>query len=215
MYLQVDYTLANCFPYHHLLQPSLTMTDPFVAHLRFFADSKNPNQVTLLSGLRNSIRLGLDFPVALCMSIGIRLMYAPFPFLRPIDISSIPPSAYRSHMVESKLDKESYSLSDIISRHSTHDPARSAKGLLGSIFDRGHALSLWTLAADVKTGLVSKDDFARFQKGTWLNDVAERRKYRAEDKSNVLPLYRGGPISVVGHSWAVDKLLGVKVYKPE
>jgi hypothetical protein len=42
-----------------------------------------------------------------------------------------------------------------------------------------------------------------------LREIERRRK----DRSQVLPLWRGGPISVSGHSWFVGKLFGVEVYR--
>lgn len=82
---------------------------------------------------------------------------------------------------------------------------REEKGILAA-FD---AFGVWSLAADVKNGLISGADIVAFQRGTLLHEVEKRRKNREQ----VLPLSRGGPISVVGHSWFVRKLFGVEVYK--
>ena len=65
------------------------------------------------------------------------------------------------------------------------------------------------MAADTSSHTVSKEDVERFQQGNWEDAVVERRR----ELGDVLPLWRGGPIWVGGHSWAVQKLLGVKVYK--
>ena len=70
-------------------------------------------------------------------------------------------------------------------------------------------MGVWALAADVKTGRIEGEDIVAFQKGTLLKEIERRRK----DRSQVLPLWRGGPISVSGHSWFVGKLFGVEVYR--
>lgn len=75
--------------------------------------------------------------------------------------------------------------------------------------DQGHIIGFWSMAANTRTHTVSRDDVERFQQGEWETAVTERRRMSDE----ILPLWRGGPIWVGGHSWAVDKLLGVKVYK--
>ena len=74
-----------------------------------------------------------------------------------------------------------------------------------------HVVNLWTLAAEKETGLVSKRDFELFQRGQLLDDLARRR--RTGRGQWVVPLVRGGPIWVGGHSWFVGKLFGVDVYK--
>lgn len=71
------------------------------------------------------------------------------------------------------------------------------------------AIGVWSLAADVNTGRIEGEDVVAFQKGTLLKKIEERRK----DRSQVLPLWRGGPISVSGHSWVVGRMLGVEVYQ--
>lgn len=73
--------------------------------------------------------------------------------------------------------------------------------------------NLWTLAADSRTGLVSKRDFELFQKGELLEELKRRRRVRRPDGANVLPFVRGGPIWVGGHSMFVGLLFGVEVYK--
>jgi hypothetical protein len=60
-----------------------------------------------------------------------------------------------------------------------------------------------------QTHMVNREDVERFQKGDWENVIAERTRNR----DHVLPFWRGGPILVGPHSWAVRKLLGVRVYQ--
>ena len=56
---------------------------------------------------------------------------------------------------------------------------------------RAEALGLWALASDVATGGLKGEDVVALQRGTLLETLVERRK----DRSQVLPFYRGGPIS--------------------
>jgi hypothetical protein len=65
------------------------------------------------------------------------------------------------------------------------------------------------MAANAHTHKVSREDVERFQQGEREEAVAKRRPGRHD----VLPLWRGGPIITAGHSWAVKKLLGVRVYE--
>jgi hypothetical protein len=65
------------------------------------------------------------------------------------------------------------------------------------------------MAANTRTHTVSKEEVERFQQGEWEEEVVKRRRGR----DDVLPLWRGGPIWTGGHSWAVRKVLGVRVYE--
>ena len=95
-------------------------------------------------------------------------------------------------------EKRDYTRSQIMER------AREDRGVLASL----DALGLWALAADVKSGLLKGEDVVSFQRGTLFEKIEKRRKHRDQ----VLPLWRGGPISVAGHSWVVGRLFGVEVY---
>jgi len=72
-------------------------------------------------------------------------------------------------------------------------------------------VGLWTLAADTTTGTLRGSDVVSFQQGTLLESLEKRRK----DRNQVLPLWRGGPISVAGHSWVVGRVFGVEVYRDD
>lgn len=98
-------------------------------------------------------------------------------------------------------EKKEYTRSEIVSL------ARQEKGMFGAV----DALGLWSLAADVRTGLLKGEDVVGFQEGKVFERIERRRK----DRSQVLPLWRGGPISVSGHSWVVGKMFGVQVYQDE
>jgi hypothetical protein len=53
------------------------------------------------------------------------------------------------------------------------------------------AVGLWALAADTETGRLKGGDVVGFQRGTLLQEIEKRRKGREQ----VLPLWRGGPLS--------------------
>lgn len=97
-------------------------------------------------------------------------------------------------------EKQSYTCSELVQ-------LAAQNGWAG----RADAVGLWALAADVGTGRIEGRDVVAFQRGTLLRDIEARRK----DRSQVLPLWRGGPISVAGHSWVVGRVFGVEVYRDE
>ena len=61
------------------------------------------------------------------------------------------------------------------------------KGVKGRL----DAVGLWALAADTETGRLKGGDVVGFQRGTLLAEVEKRRTGRGQ----VLPLWRGGPLS--------------------
>lgn len=62
----------------------------------------------------------------------------------------------------------------------------------GGTKDRLDALGIWALAARRKDGRITGKDLKAFQEGTVLESIAKRRKIGRED---VLPFWRGGPLS--------------------
>ncbi|KAI9727622.1 MAG: hypothetical protein M1828_005850 [Chrysothrix sp. TS-e1954] len=192
------------------LPPPPSNLPPFATHLSFFASrSSQTLPLTLLSSLRASLALGLNFPLALALAISLRLLYgSPFTlYLASPTIASLPRSSYRTqleHVDTSTLPQ---------SRHDNGldfgETMRHTKGL--SLTERTHVAMFWNLAADTRSNMVSMADLKAFQKGTVVWDIAKRRSSR--DNGQVLPFWRGGPFSVAGHAWFVDKLFGVKVYQ--
>ena len=87
--------------------------------------------------------------------------------------------------------------------------SKEGSGGLKGLIDQGHVVGFWTMAASARTHTVLREDVERFQQGEWEDAVVKRRR----GKGDVLPLWRGGPIWVGGHSWAVWRLLGVRVYE--
>ena len=73
------------------------------------------------------------------------------------------------------------------------------------------AVGLWALAADVKTGMLKGEDVVGFQQGRLFGEVERRRR----GTEQILPLWRGGPISAAGHSWVVKRVFDVDVYRQD
>lgn len=188
----------------------------FQRHLLFFSTPTQPPRLTFLSALRAATRIGLDMPVAIILSLSLRLMYAPFPnFFSSINIEDIPRSQHRTQLENVALppststskSEEGYTCSELLTLLNSVDSTKKM-GIIEKSINQGHIIGFWAMAASTKTHRVSKEDVERFQLGEWEEDVAKRRRGR----NDVLPLWRGGPIWVAGHSWAVRRLLGVRVY---
>lgn len=206
------------FPTHrqtlfHVANPEMSRNiySAFQKHLLFFSTPTTPPRLTFGSALRAGVSLGLDFPVACILSLSLRILYAPYPYVwSPIVVDKIPTSSHRTQLTSARLPKSKadYSCSELVSLLNQSENGEH-KGWLAHKIDQGHVVGFWTMAADTQTHTVSKEDVERFQQGNWEDAVVERRRGR----DDVLPLWRGGPIWVGGHSWAVRKLLGVKVYE--
>ncbi|KAF2128510.1 hypothetical protein P153DRAFT_367634 [Dothidotthia symphoricarpi CBS 119687] len=176
----------------------------FQKHLLFFSTPTNPPRLTFLSGLRAAVSLGLNFPISVVLSLSLRLLYVQFPSLSTINIEKIPRSAHRAQLSSATLSKSEYTCSELLQLLG----AGQGNGILKHMIDQGHIVGFWTMAADAHTHTVSRDDVERFQQGEWEEAVVARRRGR----NDVLPFWRGGPLGVGPHSWAVWKLLGVRVY---
>lgn len=187
----------------------------FQRHLAFFA-RPNTTQLTFYSSLKSFLSLGLDFPVACALAFGLRVTYSPFPnYWSPVDITAIPPSSMRTQLEDVPLNGHTYSRSDLVNLYQQSSLGDDKhKGMIRRIYDLAHVNAFWMIAADVDSHTVDEGTVRRFQEGTWGEAVVRRRKSRRKGVGEVLPLWRGGPISVVGHSWFVRKLFGVRVYEP-
>jgi hypothetical protein len=178
----------------------------FQRHLVFFSTPTTPPKLTFISGVRAAISLGLDFPVAVILSLSLRLMYAPFPYLlSTINIEQIPRPLHRTQLSRAKLSQSEYTCSELLALLDSEP----RKGFVKHKIDQGHIVGFWSMAANTRTHTVSIEDVERFQQGEWEEAVVKRRRGR----DDVLPLWRGGPIIAAAHSWAVQKLLGVRVYE--
>ena len=194
---------------YHLVM-SRSKYSAFLTHLQFFSTATTPPRLTILSALRAGLQLGLNLPVAVILSISLRLLYAPFPYIwLPINVDQIPHSRHRSQLTCASLPagKSNYTCSDLLQLLSASE---NGGGILKRAIDQGHIIGFWTMAANARTHMVSRDDVERFQQGDWQRPVVARRRGRRDD---ILPLWRGGPIWVSGHSWAVKKLTDVRVYE--
>jgi hypothetical protein len=184
----------------------------FQKHLLFFSTPTTPPKLTFGSALRAGVSLGLDLPVAVLLSLSLKLLYAPFPYIwSPIIVDRIPAWSHRTQLEYATLPqgKSDRNCSELLSLLKQSEKREREKGWLSRKIDQGHIIGFWTMAADTRSHTVSNEDLERFQQGDWEDSVVERRKGRHD----VLPLWRGGPVWVSGHSWAVRKLLGVKVYQ--
>ena len=184
----------------------------FQRHLLFFSTPSPRPRLTFDSALRAGVKIGLDLPIAALLSLSLRLLYAPYPyFWSPIYIDEIPVSLHRTQLVSAKLPKEKadYTCSDLLTLLNQSEGGGAGKGWLKQKIDQGHVVGFWTMAADAATHRVGNEDVERFQQGEWEKAVVERR----EERRDVLPLWRGGPIWVGGHSRVVGRLLGVRVYE--
>jgi hypothetical protein len=180
-------------------------TSAFKRHLSFYDLDRN-GVIYLSESLRANLSLGLDFPIALISAIGLQIYYGntrPFIFgpLNGIDISRI------SHVQERTMLENMDFTYRVVGSGFDRQALVEGSGAQ-SLIDKLHVTGLWALAANAD-GLVSMRDVRRCQDGSILWEIQKRRM----DRSDVLPLYRGGPISVSGHSWFVDKLFGVQVYQ--
>ncbi|KAK5125178.1 hypothetical protein LTR85_000854 [Meristemomyces frigidus] len=177
------------------------MSAPFHRLLAYYSnrsDSPDTQTIRLQDSLRGNLALGLDFPAALGLAIGRHMWLSNTGFFSlNIHVPSV--SVTKTLLDGIAIDeKKEYTRSEIVA-------AARPNGVMG----QADALGLWALASDVHSGMLKGEDVVGFQQGTLLERMEKRRK----DRSQVLPFYRGGPISVVGHSWFVQKLFGVEVYQ--
>jgi len=159
------------------------MAAPFHTLLSWYSTrSSTPDTKTirLSDSLRGNLALGLDFPVALGVAIGRHL------FLRNTGLFSLSIHIPAVSMTKTLLEgvdvdeKKEYTRAEIVR-------LAGKNGWMGQV----DALGLWALASDVQTGLLRGEDVVGFQRGTLFRDIEKRRRGRGQ----VLPFYRGGPIS--------------------
>ncbi|OAL51084.1 hypothetical protein IQ07DRAFT_586646 [Pyrenochaeta sp. DS3sAY3a] len=184
------------------------MYTAFQKHLLFFSTLATPPRLTFYSALRASIALGLNLPIAVVLSVSLRVLYVQLPrFWSPVFVDRIPNSAHRAQLTAAHLppEKSEFSCTDLLQLLSQNDN----EGFFKRKINEGHIIGFWAMAADARTHTVAREDVRRFQQGNWEASVVEKRR----DRTDVLPVWRGGPIWVEGHSWAVKKLLGIRVYE--
>ncbi|KAF2764835.1 hypothetical protein EJ03DRAFT_355382 [Teratosphaeria nubilosa] len=178
------------------------MTAPFHRLLAFYStrNPHDPQTIRLQDSLRGNLALGLDLPVALALALGRHL------YLRntssPLSLNIHVPSVRTTHTL---LDGLPIDATKAYSRREMWELG-GRNGWQGRL----DAVGVWALAADVGTGLVAGGDVVAFQRGGLLEAVGERRR---RSREQVLPAWRGGPVSVAGHSWVVGWVFGVEVYR--
>ena len=175
------------FHYHTSQTDTRTaaMIVPFHRLLAFYSntsDRPNTQTVRLSDSLRGNLALGLDFPAALAIALGRHLVLRNTSFLSlNIHVPSV--STTKTLLDGIPIDeKRGYSRADIVGA-----ARRNGNGVLG----QADALGMWALAADVRTGLVRGEDVVAFQRGTLFEGIERWRRGRGQ----VLPFWRGGPIS--------------------
>lgn len=162
-----------------------TTIPPFQSLLSYYSNrSQYPDTQTirLQDSIRGNLALGLDFPVALCIAVGRHL------WLRNTGLLSlnihVPSVEVKTTLLEGVEvnEKKEYTCSEIVA-------ASARNGIKGRV----DAVGVWALAADVKTGLLKGEDVVGFQQGTLFERIEKRR----QGTEQILPLWRGGPISCV------------------
>ena len=165
---------------------------PFKTHLTFYSTTPTPAatsarpQITLLSGLRRSLALGLNFPLAVLSTIGLRLLYGnPWRlYLQPVDIQDV--KAKRTMLEDVPMSKNAAASEEII-----RATRASGKGLA----DVMHVRGLCALASDINTMIMGAKELEACKRGELLWLIEERHKFRDGPEGQVLPFSRGGPIS--------------------
>jgi Caleosin related protein len=175
---------------------------PFKRHLAFL-DRNNDGLIYLGESIRGCLSLGLNFPVSLVMAMSIQTIYGNvgsplYGPLRGIEIQKVTNERYMLQRL-TVVDEHKGTLT----RGQILDTTRKRKYI-----DQVHVYGIWALAAN-QQGLLSCHDLKLCQTGLLLPELEKRRR----DRSDVIPLSRGGPISVAGHAWMVKRLFGVRVYQ--
>ena len=181
------------------IQPYQT---PFKRHLAFF-DLNNDGFIYLGDSLRGCLSLGLNFPVSLAMAMGMQVVYGNvgsplYGPLRGIEIRNVRNERYMLQRLTIVDDHKG-----TLTRSQLLDTTKKRK-----FIDQAHIYGIWALAAN-KEGQLSSRDIKLCQEGFLLPEIEKRRRHRRD----VLPFSRGGPISVSGHAWLVEKAFGIRVYQ--
>ena len=182
-----------------------TALTPYQTHLAFFTNLPHPQshqtlRITLPSALRASLSLGLNFPVSLLLALVLRMLYG------WSDVRGVSPSSrWHCNLLSDVSLPTAYNKG--VTRVQLLDCMRGRPAKY-----RWRMMGLWAVAADERTGVLSARDVEDVRKGVVYWRVAERRRVRWRDGGNVLPVWRGGPVSVAGHAYFVKKLFGVEVY---
>lgn len=185
--------------------PTATSFSPFQTHLIFFSTTprlpaQNP-VITLTSGFRRSLALGLNFPLAILTTLTLRLAYgSPLSlYLRPVSIRHVTSKRTMLENVKMHYTRLNSSPSNQgrtgVGQHEVLSCVQMA-GL--GLADQIHIFGIWAVAAACRgewENVMSKSHVEMCRSGTLMWDVERRRKFRDGDEGEVLPLRRGGPYS--------------------
>lgn len=169
----------------------------FQKHLLNLTLSKS-NIITPYESLRGFLSLGFDFPVALVSSIALPVVYGNSGFLwRNIDVLKIPRGRHPTQLenVKVPVGKEGFTRGGVVKLvEGEYKRSGLEVGRVKRLFDRVHLLGVWVIGAKtegVGKGSVDRKTLEAFMKGEFFEIVRERRRNRGD----ILPLWRGGPIS--------------------
>jgi hypothetical protein len=170
-------------PFHRLL--SFFAHQGRVSRSTSTATNTSTTTITLLDSLKGDLALGFNLPLSVILSLGRHLVFRTSSGLS-IHIPSVSldwnllggPGAY------SFDENKRYTLSELRKQIITQN---------GSLKDQLDAIGIWTVAAKRQDGkiMISGKDLKAFQEGTVLEGIAKRRRGR----DDILPFWRGGPIS--------------------
>ncbi|PSK51717.1 hypothetical protein B9Z65_2984 [Elsinoe australis] len=183
------------------------MSSPFHRLLTFFARrSPTPNNqtITFLDSLRGDLSIGLNFPVALFLAATRHVIFRNTGFF---SLRIHVPTVQTSRALLGGPEKFEF---DVKRRYGVAELAGEVRRQGGKWMEVADAVGCWGLVAR-RDGTVRGEEVRAYQRGEIMEMVAERRK----GSGDVLPFWRGGPIIVSAHSWAVEKLFGVEVYKKD
>ncbi|GAB7354850.1 hypothetical protein MBLNU459_g5226t2 [Dothideomycetes sp. NU459] len=166
-----------------------TTTKAFRTLLSFFASrSPHPNTstITLLDSLKGDLSLGLNFPIALFLALTRHLVFRNTGFWS-LDIHV--PTVQTSRTLLGGPD--AFPGIEPRRRYGALELVREVRGAGGGLVAVGDAVGVWGLCAARADGKVVGEDVRAFQRGEVMERVAERRRGRED----VLPFWRGGPLS--------------------
>lgn len=159
---------------------------------------QSSNIITPYESLRGFLSLGFDFPVAFVSSIALPFVYGNTGFLsHKIDVAKIPSDKQPTQLESVVLSEQKgvFTRKELIRLvNKEHRRNKEKMGTRARLFDEFHLLGVWVIGAQTHgagEGLVDRETVEAFQAGDFFEFVRERRK----DRGDILPLWRGGPIS--------------------
>lgn len=151
------------------------------------SDNNDANTIRFIDSLRGDLALGFNFPLSVFISLARHLIFRNEPGLLSLSI----------HIPSVKLDRKllggpgAYNDVQPDKRYSLSQLDKLIRNAGGSVKDRFDAIGIYTMAAQRKDGKISGKDVRDFQQGAVLDNIAQRRRGR----DDVLPFWRGGPLS--------------------